>query len=154
MSTELSQWKKENTSISQYLYKIEFLFLRYSCDPRLRGCTRRGHDDTDCSPTQVGCYSTHGGRGGGGNRQILLWSHTWSMYKKRTWWHILRPHPGGMLLYPWGGGGGGFAGISKEWPYTSILCFDQGAYHDFLSFFSEGGGGMGANCTLEFHPLN
>ena len=106
MSTELSQWKKENTSISQYLYKIEFLFLRYSCDPRLRGCTRRGHDDTDCSPTQVGCYSTHGGRGGG-NRQILLWSHTWSMYKKRTWWHILRPHPGGMLLYPRGMGGGG-----------------------------------------------
>ena len=66
------------------------------------------------------------------------------MYKKRTWWHILRPHPGGMLLYPWGGGGGGgFAGISKEWPYTSILCFDQGAYHDFLSFFFGGGEGWG-----------
>ena len=36
-------------------------------------------------------------------------------------------------------GGEGFAGISKEWPYTSILCFDQGAYHDFLSFFGGRG---------------
>ena len=62
------------------------------------------------------------GGGGGWGRQIFLRSQTWSMYKKRTWWHILRPHPSGMLLYPWGGGG--FAGISKEWPYTSILCFD------------------------------
>ena len=57
--------RKKNTSISQYLYKTEFLFLRYSCHPRLGGCTRRGHDDTDCSPTQVGCYFTHGGGGGG-----------------------------------------------------------------------------------------
>ena len=40
-------------------------------------------------------------------------------------------------------GGEGFAGISKEWPYTSILCFDQGAYHDFLSFFGGGGEGWG-----------
>lgn len=38
--------------------------------------------------------------GGGGGRQISLWSQTLSMYRKRTWWHILRPHLGGMLLYP------------------------------------------------------
>ena len=78
---------------------------RYSCDPRLGVCTRRGHGDTYCGPTQVGCYFTHGG-------------------------------------------GGGFAGISKEWPYTSILCFDQGAYHDFLSFFWGGVGRDGGQLHL------
>ena len=63
--------------------------------------------------------------------------------------HIAAP-PRWNVALPMGGGGGGFAGISKEWPYTSILCFDQGAYHDFLSFFFlGGGGGMGANCTVK-----
>ena len=38
--------------------------------------------------------------------QIFLSSQTWRMYKKRTWWHRLQPHPGGMLLYPRGMGGG------------------------------------------------
>ena len=53
------------------------------------------------------------------------------------------------------GGRGGFAGISKEWPYTSILCFDQGAYHDFLSFFWEGGrdGGQLHRETCEVNSL-
>ena len=37
---------------------------RYSCDPRLGVCTRRGHNDTYCGPTQVGCCFTHGGGGG------------------------------------------------------------------------------------------
>ena len=68
--------------------------------------------------------------------------------------HIAAP-PRWDVALPMGEGGEGFAGISKEWSYTSILCFDQGAYHDFLSFFfGGGGGGMGADCTLEFHPLN
>lgn len=86
---------------------------RYSCDPRLGVCTRRGHGDTYCGPTQVGCCFTHGG------------------------------------------GGGGFAGISKEWPYTSILCFDQGAYHDFLSFFWGGrrDGGQLHRETCEVNSL-
>ena len=38
--------------------------------------------------------------------QIFLSSQTWRMYKKRTWWRRLQPHPGGMLLYPRGTGGG------------------------------------------------
>ena len=38
---------------------------RYSCDPRLGVCTRRGHGDTYCGPTQVGCCFTHGGEGRG-----------------------------------------------------------------------------------------
>ena len=37
--------------------------------------------------------------------QIFLSSQTWRMYKKRTWWRRLQPHPGGVLLYPRGGGG-------------------------------------------------
>lgn len=125
--------------------------------------------------------------------QIFLSSQTWRMYKKRTWWRRLQPHPGGMLLYPrgtgggidryscdprlgvctrrghgdtycsptqvgccftHGGGGGGFAGISKEWPYTSILCFDQGAYHDFLSFFFGGGGRDGGQLHRETCEVN
>ena len=39
---------------------------RYYCDLTLGVCTRRGHDDTYCGPTQVGCCFTHGGGGGGG----------------------------------------------------------------------------------------
>ena len=91
------------------------------------------------------------GDGGGGNRQILLWSHTWSMYKKRTWWHILRPHPGGMLLYPWGGGG--LQEFPKSGPILAFFVLIKGHTTIFFLFFG-GGGGMGANCTLEFHPLN
>ena len=53
---------------------------RYPCDPRLWVCTGRGHGDTYCGPTRVGCCFTHGG--------------------------------------------GGFGGIFRKWPYTSILCFD------------------------------
>lgn len=142
MSTELSQWKKENTSISQYLYKIGFLFLRYSCHPRLGGCTRRGHDDADCSPTQVGCYSTHGGRGGGIDRYSC--DPRLGVCTRRGHGDTYcGPTLVGCCFTHGGGGGGGFAGISKEWPYTSILCFDQGAYHDFLSFFFGGGEGWG-----------
>ena len=39
---------------------------RYYCDLTLGVCTRRGHDDTYCGPTQVGCCFTHGGGGGEG----------------------------------------------------------------------------------------
>ena len=90
-------------------------------------------------------------RGMGGDK-IFLWSQTWSMYKKGTWWHILRPHPGGMLLYPWGGGGG-LQEFPKSGPTLAFFVLIKGHTTIFFPFFG-GGGGMGANCTLEFHPLN
>ena len=140
--------RKKNTSISQYLYKTEFLFLRYSCHPRLGGCSRRGHDDTDCSPTQVGCSSTHGGWGGG-EIDIPVIPDLEYVQEGDMVTHIAAP-PRWDVTLPMGGGG--FAGISKEWPYTSILCFDQGAYHDFLSFF-WGGGGEGWGPTAPWNSI-
>ena len=139
--------RKKNTSISQYLYKTEFLFLRYSCHPRLGGCTRRGHDDTDCSPTQVGCYSTHGGWGGGGINRYSCDPRLGVCTRRGHNDTYCGPTQVGCC-FTHGGGGEGFAGISKEWSYTSILCFDQGAYHDFLSFFWGGGGRDGGQLHL------
>lgn len=67
--------------------------------------------------------------------------------------HIAAP-PRWDVALPMGGGRGGFAGISKEWPYTSILCFDQGAYHDFLCFFFGGGGRDGGQLHRETCEVN
>ena len=95
--------RKKNTSISQYLYKTEFLFLRYSCHPRLGGCSRRGHDDTDCSPTQVGCYSTHGGWGGGGEIDIPVIPDLEYVQEGDMVTHIAAP-PRWDVTLPMGGG--------------------------------------------------
>ena len=146
MSTELSQWKKENTSISQYLYKIGFLFLRYSCHPRLGGCTRRGHDDADCSPTQVGCYSTHGGRGGGIDRYSC--DPRLGVCTRRGHGDTYCGPTQVGCCFTHGGGGGGLQEFPKSGPTLAFFVLIKGHTTIFFPFFG-GEGGMGANCTVK-----
>lgn len=61
------------------------------------------------------------------------------MYKKRTWWHILRPHPGGMLLYPWGGGGG-LQEFPKSGPTLAFFVLIKGHTTIFFPFLGGGEG--------------
>ena len=73
---------------------------RYSCDPRLRVCTRRGHGDTYCGPTQVGCCFTHGGGGGGGLQEFPKSGPTLAFFV------LIKGHTTIFLPFFWGGGGG------------------------------------------------
>lgn len=79
--------------------------------------------------------------------QIFLSSQTWRMYKKRTWWHRLQPHPGGMLLYPRGTGGGGNRQILL-WSHTWSMYKKRTWWHILrphpggMLLYPWGGGGL------------
>ena len=140
MSTELSQWKKENTYT-----KLNFFSSDIPVIPDLEDVQEEDMMTQIAAPPRWDVTLPTGDRGGG-NRQILLWSHTWSMYKKRTWWHILRPHPGGMLLYPWGGGG--LQEFPKSGPILAFFVLIKGHTTIFFLFFLGGGGGDGGQLHL------
>ena len=72
---------------------------RYSCDPRLGVCTRRGHGDTYCGPTQVECCFTHGGGEGGGSQEFPKSGPTLAFFV------LIKGHT--TIFFPFFGGGGG-----------------------------------------------
>ena len=92
------------------------------------------------------------GDGGGGEIDIPVIPDLEYVQEGDMVTHIAAP-PRWDVALPMGGGGG-LQEFPKSGPTQAFFVLIKGHTTIFFPFFFGGGGGMGANCTLEFHPLN